>query len=327
MVRRAFLALMAGALVPASLRTNAQSAARVFRIGWLLRDPIVDSADMIEPINNALRALGYHEGRNAVFLTRSAAGDSKRLDAVARELVALGCDVILAPGLQEIRAAMKASARIPIVMVGAPDPVANKLVESLARPGGNVTGASNIFYEALVEKALQVLRDAVPKARHIAIIMETRFDNRAAVALIDKAAARLRMTTMSVSVAARADLGNAFKSIDAQRPSAAIIVDGEFTGAFLEDLARHLTAAKLPSISLDPDFAPAGGLLSYGPTQAELVEIVSTYVDRILKGTKPAELPVAQPSKFSLVINIQTAKSMGLTIPQTVLAGADKLIE
>jgi putative ABC transport system substrate-binding protein len=322
--RRVFVSLLAVGLLAAPLLARAQPT-RVYRIGWLLDDPIAGSA-YVEPFKSALRAQGYVEDRNLVFLLRSAEGNPERLPGIARELVALNPDIVLASGFAGVQAAKRATSTIPIVMLGAPDPVRAGLVASLARPGGNVTGASNTFYEVLTQKSLELIRDLVPDAKRVAVFMAGAIDHRY-LNLIQDAARVVDMTILPVAVTSPADLERAFSFMARQNPSAVIVPEGEFADDQQVLLIKLLIAAKLPSICMEPDWAQAGGLLSYGPTIGELVDITSKYVDRIFKGAKPAELPILQPARFELAINLRTAKAINLEVSAALLGRADKIIK
>ena len=324
-LRRVFVNLLAVGLLAAPLIARAQQPAKVYRVGWLLDDPVAGSA-YVEPLKRALRALGYVEGLNVVFVLRSAEGSADRLPGIAKELVALNPDIVLASGFAGVQAAKRATSTIPIVMLGAPDPVRAGLVASLARPGGNVTGASNTFYEVLTQKSLELIRDLVPDAKRVAVLMAGAIDHRY-LNLIQDGARVVDMTILPVAVSSPGDLERAFRYMARQDPSAVIVPEGEFADDQQALLIKLLIAAKLPSICMEPDWAQAGGLLSYGPTIGELVDITSKYVDRIFKGAKPAELPILQPTRFELTINLRTAKAIDLEVPASLLGRADKVIK
>jgi ABC-type uncharacterized transport system substrate-binding protein len=327
MERRTFMALVSGGLLVAPLTADAQQAAKIARIGYLVPN-LAASPPAHEAFRQGLRDLGYVEGRNVVIETRDAEGKLERLPALAAELVALKVDVIVAPNTVAL-AAKQATRTLAIVFAAAADPVTSGLVTSLARPGGNVTGLSNLAPE-LVGKGLELLKQAVPGVSRVAVLWQLgAIDERTEkdrLKQADVAARALGVRLQVVEVRVPADIDRAFSDMTRARAGALTVL-----GSFMFDTERRRLvdlAAKnrLPAVYTVRSFVDAGGLMSYGPNLADLYRRAASYVDKILKGAKPADLPVEQPTKFDLVINLKTAKALGLTIPQSLLLRADEVI-
>jgi putative ABC transport system substrate-binding protein len=328
--RRAFLGRLVGGLFAAPLAASAQQPAKVARIGFLATTNVAANPHLQEAFLQGLRDLGYVEGRNVVIEYRDAEGKLERLPALAAELVALRVDVIVAPGTPQALAVKQATRTLPIVFAVAGDPVGSGLVTSLARPGGNVTGLSSVTSD-LVGKCLEQLTQAVPGVSRVAVLWQPGgFGERAEKDM--QKAAELAGRTLGVRlqfVEARrpADIDRAFSDMTRARAGALTVLGG---GTMLFAERRRLVdlAAKnrLPAGYPWRDFVDAGGLMSYGANFPDLYRRAATYVDKILKGAKPGDLPVEQPTKFELVINLKTAKALGLTIPQSVLGRADEVI-
>ena len=327
--RKLIVALGAGALT-APLSSFAQQAAKVARIGYLSPN-LAASPHLRDAFLQGLRDLGYVEGRNVVIEYRDAEGKRERLDALAAELVALKVDVILAEGgTLGPRVAMQATRTIPIVFAGAGDPVGSGLVTSLARPGGNVTGLSSLGSE-LVGKRLELLKQAVPGVDRVAVLREpVALGERAAKEMLtgaDVAARALGVQPQFIEARGPDEFVRAFSDMTSARAGALTVLP---SAMFLREHRRLVDLAaknRLPAVYTSREFVDAGGLMCYGANQPDLFRRAATYVDKILKGTKPADLPVEQPTKFELVINLLTAKTLGLTIPPTLLARADEVIE
>jgi putative tryptophan/tyrosine transport system substrate-binding protein len=328
--RRAFLTALSGSLLAAPLAAEAQQAAKIARIGYLALNQAA-GPHRLEAFLQGLRDLGYVEGRNAVIEYRDAEGKSERLPALAGELVALKVDVIVAGGgAQAALAAKQATRALPIVFASTADPVGSGLVTSLARPGGNVTGLSLIFPE-LVGKCLEQIKQAVPGVSRVAVLWQPgAYGERTEKDMLKKAevAGRaLRVQLQVVEARGPADFDRAFSEMTRAR-AAALTVLGSVTFANerrrLVDLAAK---SRLPAVYMERDYVDAGGLMSYGPNVADLFRRAATYVDKILKGAKPGDLPVEQPTKFELVINLKTAKALGLTVSQSLLRRADEVIQ
>jgi putative ABC transport system substrate-binding protein len=327
--RRAFL-IAAGALLAAPLATEAQQAAKVARIGFLSGN-LANGPHLQEAFRQGLRDLGYIEGRDVVIEYRDAEGKYERLPALAAELVALKVDVIFVGGATPSALAAKQATRtIPIVFAAIPDPVSSGLVTSLARPGGNVTGLSALSPE-LVGKRLELLKRAVPGVSRVAVLWQPGATGERTVKDILKeaevAARALGVRLQFVEARGPADIDRAFSDMTGARADALTVLPGAM---FVNERRRLVALAaknRLPAVYGLREYVDTGGLMAYGPNLADLYRRVATYVDRILKGTKPGDLPVEQPTKFELVINLKTAKDLGLTIPQSVLARADEVIQ
>jgi putative tryptophan/tyrosine transport system substrate-binding protein len=327
--RRAFLGVVTGGLLAAPLAVEAQQASKVARIGYL-GDPLTFGAHVLEAFRQGLRDLGYVEGRNLVIEYRDAEGKLERLPALAAELVALTVDVIVAAGTPQALAAKQATKTIPIVFPAVADPVATGLVTSLARPGGNVTGLTGLAPE-LVGKCLEQIKQVVPKVSRVAVLWQPgAYGERTEKDMLKRAEVAGRALGMRLQVVeARGpvDFDRAFSDVTSAR-AGALTVFGTVT--FANERRRLVDLAaknRLPAVYPWKVFVDAGGLMSYGPNLADLYRRAATYVDKILKGAKPGDLPVEQTTKFELVINLKTAKALGLTIPPSLLQRADQVIE
>jgi putative ABC transport system substrate-binding protein len=329
MTKKIILLALCSLLFAPCSAAQAQQPKKVPRIGYLsANDPASESA-RAEAIRLALRALGYIEGQNIATEYRYAEGKIDRVPELAAELVRLKVDVIVAAGgVITIRPAMNATKTIPIVMVGGgADPVKEGLVESLARPGGNVTGTTRLGGE-LGGKRLELLKEAVPKLVRVAVL----YDPAAPASVLEvkevlPAAARaLGLTLRYWEVRAADGFEKVFAALNKQRPDGLYVSGGPLMAANKKRIADFALKNRLPSMG-NREFVEAGGLMSYGADEADSYRRAATYVDKILKGTKPADLPVEQPTKFEFVINLKAAKQIGLTIPPNVLARADKVIK
>jgi putative ABC transport system substrate-binding protein len=325
--RETIVALVALGAVP--LAADGQQAAKVGRRGYLSLN-LAASPHLRDAFLQGLRDLGYVEGRNVVIEYRDAEGKLERLPALAAELVALKVDVILAEGgTLGPRVAMQATTTIPIVFV-AGDPVGSGLVTSLARPGGNVTGLSSLGPE-LVGKRLELLKQALPGVDRVAVLRQpTALGERTAKDMLkaaDVAARALGVQPQFIEAQGPDDFDRAFSDMTRARAGALTLLP---SARFLREHRRLVDLAaknRLPAVYTSREFVDAGGLMSSGANQPDLFRRAATYVDKILKGAKPGDLPVEQPTKFELVINLKTAKALGLTIPQSVLAHADEVIQ
>jgi putative ABC transport system substrate-binding protein len=320
MRRREFITLVGGAAVAWPLAASAQQPARTWRIGVLI------VPHRIEAVRQGLRDVGYFEGRNIIIDYRPI-DKYDQLPALAAELVALKVDVIVAGGSQAVRAAQQATRSIPIVMTGSSDPVGTGLVASLARPGGNVTGLS-IVSPDLSGKRLELLREIIPSLSRMAVLWNPD-DPAAALSLraTEAAAKALGIELHSVAIRMASDFDSAFVSVTQARPEAFVILSAPIMAAYSERIAEFALRFKLPAIFVDEIFPKAGGLMSYGTSLDSSVRRSAIYVEKILKGANAGELPVEQPTKFELVINLKTAKALGLTLPPSLLARADEVIE
>jgi putative tryptophan/tyrosine transport system substrate-binding protein len=310
---------------------EAQQAKKFPTIGYLLSafppSPSAPSNYNVDGFLQGLQELGYVEGKNLAIEYRWAAGKSdQRLFELAAELVSLKVDVIVARTTQATLAAKRATTTIPIVMVGPGDPVGTGLVASLARPGGNITGLSLITTE-LTGKRLELLKEAFPRVSRVAVLWNSA---DSAMTLRVKEAETvspvLGMTIQRVGVQEPNDFEKAFSAMSNKAADALLVVMDPFTSFHQRRILDFAVKNQLPAMYERTDLVDAGGLMSYGPALSEIFRRAAHYVDRILKGTKPADLPVEQPMKFELVINLKTAKQIGVTIPPNVLARADKVI-
>jgi putative ABC transport system substrate-binding protein len=309
---------------------EAQQPKKVPRIGYLSSgDPATESVRS-EPFRQALRELGYIEGQNISTEYRYAEGKRDRFHELAAELVRLKVDIIVVGGGDQwIRAAKNASKTIPIIMMGTgSDPVEAGLIESLARPGGNVTGVTNLTAE-LGGKRMELLKEAAPKVARVAILYDPAAPATAREVKEDlPATARaLGLTLQPWEVRGADGFDKVFAALNKQRPDGLYVTTGPLVFANRKRILDLAARSRLPSVYVRREFVDAGGLMSYGADLADSYRRVAYFVDRILKGAKPADLPVEQPTKFELVINLKTAKQIGLTIPQSVLYRADKVIK
>jgi putative ABC transport system substrate-binding protein len=313
-------------LLCVALIAGAQEPKKVPRIGYLIATSPSVIAARIEAFRQGLRELGYVEEKNIVIDYRYAEGKLDRLPALAAELVRLKIDVIVTAGPTDTRAAKKATSAIPIVMTWDYDPVASGFVTSLARPGGNITGLSMLAPE-LSGKQLELLKETVPKVSRVAVLVPSTQPGYAQVLKeMDLAAGALKMKLQYLDVLSLKDIESAFQAAGNGRAGAVLVLQSPVTGSHRKQLADLAVKSRLPTIYPRSDFVEDGGLMSYGTSFVDLSRRSATYVDKILKGAKPADLPVEQPIKFELVINLKAAKQIGLTIPPNVLVRADRVI-
>jgi putative ABC transport system substrate-binding protein len=336
MERRTFLAMVSGSLLAAPLAAEAQQAAKIARIGYLSTN-LAATPDRPEAFRQGLRVLGYVEGRNLVIEYRDAEGKGiERVPALAAELVALKVDVIFVGGsTRATLAAMQATKTIPIVFTGVGDPVTSGLVTNLARPGGNVTGLSSIGPE-LVGKCLELLTQAVPGVSRVAVLSRPgALGERTDKAMLTGAEVTGRALGVRLQfVEARGGpedfdimFDRAFSDMTRARAGALTVLPSNMFTNERRRLVALAAKNRLPAVYPSTEFVDAGGLMAYGPNFADLCRRAATYVDKILKGAKPGDLPVEQPTKFELVINLKTARTLGLTIPPSLLQRADQVIE
>jgi putative ABC transport system substrate-binding protein len=325
MIRREFIALAGGAAVAWPLGARAQQSEKVYKIGILnagSRPPWLQSG-----LRDGLRELGWVEDKNLTFEERYAEDSLDRLPPLAAELVSLGLDVIVTLGTLAPLAAKRATAMIPIVMIAAGDPVGSGLIASLARPGGNVTGTS-LMAPDLSGKRLELAKELVPEVSRVAVLWNAANPYSALVFKETVGAARtLGIELQSLEVRAPADFDGALAATTGQQAGALITVEDPLTAGQARKIAKFAVDNRLPTISGLRLFADAGGLISYGANLEDLLRRSVVFVDKILKGAKPSDLPVEQPTKFELVVNLKTAKALGLTIPPSLLALADDVIE
>jgi putative tryptophan/tyrosine transport system substrate-binding protein len=325
MKRRTFITLLGGAAAAWPLAARAQQGGKKYVVGRFnagsASDPLTDV------FTEALRELGWVEGENVVFERRYAENQLERLPEMAADLVRLKVDVIVAGGTLAPLAAKRATSTIPIVMINAGDPLGSGLVATLARPGGNVTGMS-LMAPDLGGKRLELLKELLPRLARVAVLWNAANPYSANVFKETQGAGRtLGIEVQSLEVRGTDDLDGAFEAARKQRPHAMITVEDPLTYTYRKRIADFATGQQLPSLSGVREFVAASGLISYGANLTDLVRRAAGYVDKILKGAKPADLPVQQPTKFELVINLKTAKALGITIPPSLLARADEVIE
>jgi putative ABC transport system substrate-binding protein len=305
---------------------EAQQSAKVPRIGYLAGGSLSSISNRIEAFRQGLRELGYVEGRNILIEWRSADGKLDRLPALAADLVRLKVDVIVSSAASQTPVAKKATKTIPIVMAQDNDPVATGVVASLARPGGNITGLAALTPE-LSGKRLELLKEVVPKLSHVAVLGTSTIPGYAqSLKETERAARAFEVKLQYLDILDPRDIENAFRAASKGRAEAVLALGGPVLLTQRTQLADLAVKNRLPAIHPRPEFVEAGGLMTYGVDIADLHRRAATYVDKILKGAKPADLPVEQPTKFELIINLKAAKQIGLTIPPNVLVRADKVI-
>jgi putative ABC transport system substrate-binding protein len=328
-MRKTFFGLsLIAMLLALSFPAEAQQPAKIPRIANLIGAPPAAAAARIEAFRQGLRELGYVEGKNIIIELRSAEGKLDRLPALAAELVRLKVDIIVTAGPLPTRAAKEATTTIPIVMTNDPDPVATGFVASLARPGGNITGLSTLAPE-LSGKRLELLKETTPKLSRVAVFGTSTFPGNAqSLKEVELAAKAFGVKPQYLDVLSPKDIETAFRAAGKGRADAVLwLVAGGVAAAHQTEIAELAVKSRLPVIYSDSRYVDAGGLMSYATNIFDLDRRAATYVDKILKGRTPADLPVEQPTKFEFVINLKAAKQIGLTIPPNVLARADKVIK
>jgi ABC-type uncharacterized transport system substrate-binding protein len=325
MERRAFVAGTLGLL--AAPLAAAAPPAKVPRIGFLGNTTAALEANLVGPFREGLRDLGYAEGRDVLIEYRWVEGKYERLPALIGELIAQKVDVIVTAGTPATLAVKKATTSVPLVMVAVGDPVGTGIVPSLSRPGGIITGLTSISPE-LDGKRLELLREVIPGVSHVAVLWNAASPLQVVAEKQTQAAARvLRIKVLSLGVRTEEEIQQALAAIVRERPGALLVLADRL---FLQHRTRIMDFAaqhRLPGVHAYRELVEVGGLMSFGPSYAGMHRRAAYYVDRILKGTKPGDLPVEQPTKFELVINLKTAKALGLTIPPSVLARADEVIQ
>jgi putative ABC transport system substrate-binding protein len=327
MKRRQFITLLGGAAAEWSLAASAQQPAKVPLLGYLTGDS--DSAD--SPRRNAFREglhkLGYNEGQTILIEYRTAAGSAEKLSTFAVEFSHLNVNVIFAFTAGATQAVAKAMPAKPIVSI-TPDPVSAGFVASLARPGGNITGLSTLAGTEIYSKYLELLRDVVPNLTRVAVLSNPTFTTSAlALKAMEAAAPALGLSLRIIEARSPDELEAAIAAAIMERAAGLVVVQDPMFLARRIQLAELAVKYRLPAIYGIEEHVEAGGLMAYAASRPEIFRRAAIFVDKILKGTKPAELPVEQPTKFELVINLKTAKALDLTVPPTVLAIADRVIE
>jgi putative tryptophan/tyrosine transport system substrate-binding protein len=324
--RRFLLTSLAGALAP--LAAGAQQAGKLHRIGILSPGGVPDLSVATTPnlVPRHLHELGYVSGRNLVVERRFADGQLDRLPALARDLLRLPVDVIVTVGGDATHAAKEVTATVPIVMIGGSDPVARGWVKSLSRPAGNLTGVIVVAETVLAAKRLELIREAVPKAARIAVLSVGGPGSTVQLQEAEKAAVELRVRLVVVEVQGR-NYDRAFTTMITERSDALFVLMSPVLTHDRKDVIARAAKYRLPAIYEWREFVELGGLMSYGGSIVDLTRRAAVYVDKILKGANPGDLPVEQPTKYELLINLKTAKALGLTIPPSLLAQADQVIE
>ena len=321
--RREFITLLGGAAAW-PLAARAQPVGKLARIGCLTLASGPTTG--LKGFAHGLQQLGYIEGRNLVLIYRFAEGRTDRLADLASELLALNVDVIASNSTEAIIAIRDLNKTTPVVMTAISDPIGNKLVTSFARPGGSTTGVT-LFSTELAGKRLQLLKEVVPRLARVALLVQRNHPPTATLVAETQAAAQPLGLSLEVVEVHPDKIAEGFGSIDKEHPDALIVQQTTSFSVHLSEIADLAMSRHLPTVHQTREFVEAGGLMAYGPSIFALGERAAWYADRILKGTRPADLPVEQPAKFELVVNLKIAKVLGLTIPATVLATADEVIE
>ena len=328
MDRRQFIIGSTLGLLAAPLAARAQQAGKVPRIGWL-GGPTRESAEpFVRVFRRGLKDLGWVEGQNIVVEWRFAGGRAERLPDLVAELVRLQVDLIVVPSTPPALAAKNATKTIPIVTVAVGDPVGLGLVASLARPGGNITGLTGTVDPEIAGKLLELLKETVPKVSRMAVLWNpTTPGNAFALREAESAARALRVELQLLEARSLNDFDSVFAAMTTKRAGALLVLGDVMFVTHRIRLANLAAKSRLPAIYGLREYVEAGGLMSYGAITSELFRRAATYVDRVLKGAKPTDLPIERPTKFEFVINLTTAKALGLTIPQSILVRADELIQ
>ena len=325
MKRREFITFLGCVAAAWPLAASAQS--KIPRIGFMGNSTAALEANLVDAFREGLREHGYEEGRNIVIEYRWADGKYDQFPALVAELIAAKVDVIVTAGTPAALAMKKATTTVPLVMVAVGDPVGTGLVPSLARPGGNLTGLSSVAPD-LEGKRLQLLREVVPALSHVAMFINSVNPFHVSSMRQARAAAKAMGIKLQLhDIRKSQDLDDAFAAIRKERPDALLILADR---VFLHNRERMMDFTKeqrLPNVNAYKELVEVGGLMSYGPSYEDMHKRAAIYVDKILKGAKPADLPIEQPSKFTFIINLKTAKALGVTVPSQLLALADRLIE
>jgi putative ABC transport system substrate-binding protein len=332
--RRAFLCGSVAMLVP-PLKAEAQQAGKLHRVGVLtgmanveaLRQGVLTGSANVEALRQGLRDLGYREGTDVVIVQQNVEGRFDRLDAAVAQLMRSGVDVIVAGGSESVQAARRATISIPIVMTTVGDPVGQGFVTSFAKPGGNITGLSNVVSD-LAPKWLELLRSVAPSIKRVAVLWNPpQPAHQDLLKELERGAVSLGLELQPLAVRTDGDLDGAFVTATRERVGALTMLGSVVHFLNLRRIADFAKQSKLPAVSWTREFVDLGGLMSYGVNQVGQYRRAAYFVDKILKGARPADLPIEQPSTFEFIINLKTAKALGLTIPPSLLARADQVIE
>jgi len=327
MERRGFLALTGLALYLPSIASRAQSDAKISRIALIEAGAAFANQHFVDAFMVALRELGYIPGKNIMVDVRWAEGRAEGFRRALDELIRLRPEVIVISSSLGAVEAKKATTSIPVVFVGVPDPVGNGLVSSLARPGGNITGLARSAGEGLLGKTVQTLREIVPDITRMAILWNPKAAIEQVRTQAVAAVEAFGITPLLVEVRDREGIGLAFAAMRKQRANALFVITDPLTLENRSEIVRLAATDRIPAVYEFGEFVRAGGLVAYSSSVTEQFRRAAIYVDKILRGAKPSDLPVEQPTKFELVINLKTAKALGLTIPQSVLLRANEIIE
>ena len=326
MGRRAFIGTVGASLLAAAIAVRAQAATKVYRIGFLEAGAASVNRHFLEAFQSGLREFGYVQGNNVVIDDRWAEGRAERFPELLGELVQLKPDMIVVASTLGAVAAKKVVTSIPVVFVGVADPLDMGLVVSLARPGGNMTGISRGFGEGLVGKGLQLLKNIVPEASRIAILWNAAGEIAPRLKEAQAAVRTLGMMPLPIDVRESSDFDGAFARMRKQNANAMMVLADPLTLRHRETIVNLAAANRIPAVYEFAEFARAGGLISYAASVPALFHRAASYVDKILKGAKPGDLSIEQPTKFELVINLKTARALGIAVPQSVLLRADEVI-
>ena len=327
MNRRTFVSSLAGALLTASVSVGAQRAGKIWRIGFLSGNAGPSDGGPPPGLRQALQEIGFVDGTNISYAARWADGKTNRLPALATELAGLNVDLIVVIGGPAAQTIKEATSTVPIVILNAGDAVETGLVATLGRPGRNITGLNDQASE-LSAKRLEILKEAIPKASRIAVLWNE--DDRAMTLRyveVEKAARLLRVAIVPLGVREPDDFDVAFAAMKRERPDALFMVSDALTSLNRRRVIDYAAANRIPAMYEFSSITRDGGLMSYGTNAMDLWRRIAAYADKILKGEKPADLPVEQPTKFELVINLKTAKALGIMIPQSLLLRADEVIQ
>ena len=326
MDRRKFITVVASALLAAPLTGEAQLTGKVWRIGFLEAGSSSVNQHFLDAFRQGLNELGYGEGQQIVIEDRWAKGRTDLFPRLLAELVGLKVDIIVVSSNAGALAAQNASRTIPIIFVAVGDPVRLGFVVSLGRPGGNMTGLSTLS-EAYAAKWVELLKEVVPRASVVALLWNPKNMHADRAKEVQDAAKALRVKIEPFEVGDPDEFGGIFAAMTRKRVDGLIVIGDPLTVRYRTRIVELVAKSRLPTIYTPAEFVRAGGLMAYGTSFADLFRRAATYVDKILKGAKPADLPVEQPTKFELVINLKTAKTLGLTIPQSLLLRADEVIQ
>jgi len=326
MMKKIFGFLLISAVLGGVAIAEAQQSGKIPRIGFLGNSTAALEENLVGPFREGLRDLGYVEGKNILIEYRWAEGKYERFPTLIGELIAQKAELIVTAGTPASLAVKKAAPSIPLVMIAVGDPIGTGLIESLAQPGGNVTGLTSIAAD-LEGKRIELLREVIPKLSHVAVFWNPASSFQVIAEKEVQAAARaFKMKVLSLGVQAPEQFDNAFATIRKERPRALLVLADRL---FLHNRARimeFVVKNRLPGVYAYLELVEAGGLMSYGPSYADMHRRAATFVDKILKGRKPSDLPVEQPMKFEFIINLKAAKQIGVTVPPNVLVRADKVI-